>query len=206
MLTLSRWITVGALTLLLTACAIGPNYKPEPTLPAPMEQMTGKRVVVSGFVGSRYATSTTQSDDILTIRESIGTSDISPQIANILHQGGIAAEARAGFSQEMLEPDQVLLRGTMRISGGGGWDPGNGMNWANFVVCAGTLCVVGMILPTPVPWTAKVSVSYDVEVVDREGRFLAHSREQFTEAVFDNYWFWGVTNKNVNPTTFQHFT
>ena len=201
-----RSLIVVPLGFLLAGCALGPNYKPYPSLSASTKNLAGKTVVVSGLMGSRYTTSVTHSADILTIREAIGTRDISPEIAQALRANGIDAEARVGFSHANLGSDGVLLTGTVRVGGGGYWDASNGLNWLNFAIVAGTLGIVGMILPTPIPWTANVSVSYNVDVLDREGRFLAHSGEQFTEAVFNNYYFWGVASQSVNPKTFQDFT
>jgi len=192
--------------LLFSGCAIGPTYKPYPSLSSISNNLEDKIVIVSDFKGSRHeASSYTGSIGIAIIQESINTVDISPEIATILIKHGIRAEPRKSFTVEMLKPDQVLLNGTMRINGGMTWDVKNIGNWVNFAAMCGSLAIVGMVLPTPIPWTSNVSVSYNVNVLDHEGQYLAYSGDQFLDAVFDNYYFWGILSKSTNPRTYQDF-
>jgi len=192
--------------LLLASCSIGPKFVPDPTVPAASSDLRGRKVIVSGFQGARYSaaysTSVTSSATIQTIREAISTRDISPDVAQGLRARGIDAEARAGVEPSMLKRGEVLLRGKIFASGGPGWDTGRGANWANLVLVTVTLGIVGMIGPTPIPWTVVVQVSYSADVLDAQGRFLAHASEQRVNAEFDSYYFWGSNYGDVNERTF----
>jgi len=53
-------------------------------------------MIVSGFQGARYSISVTAVRDIQTLREAIGTRDISPDVAQGLRARGIDAEAACG--------------------------------------------------------------------------------------------------------------
>jgi hypothetical protein len=192
--------------LLLTACSIGPKFQPDFPLPKPSTALHDRKVIVSGFQGARYATSVTRSADIQTFREEIGTRDVSADVAQYLQGRGVNAEARVGFTPAMLGQGEVLLRGKVSAFGGPGWAPGRGLNWANFGLVVCTLGIIGMIAPTPIPWIAVVEVSYSADVVDAEGRFLAHASEQKVEADFNSYWFWGVAYGDVNERTFAAST
>ena len=188
--------------LLLTSCSIGPKFVPDPAFPATGSDLRGRKVIVSGFQGARYSSSVTQSANIQTIREAIGTRDISPDVAQGLRARGIDAEARVGVGPSMLRRGEVLLRGKVSAFGGPGWDTGRGANWANLVLVTVTLGIVGMIGPTPIPWTAVVQLTYSADVVDAQGRFLAHASEQRVDAEFDSYYFWGSNYGDVNERTF----
>jgi hypothetical protein len=144
----------------------------------------------------------TQSANIQTIREAIGTRDISPDVAQGLRARGIDAEARVGVGPPTLRRGEVLLSGKVSAFGGPGWAPGRGTNWANLVLVTVTLGIVGMIGPTPIPWTAVVQLTYSADVVDAQGRFLAHASEQRVDAEFDSYYFWGSNYGDVNERTF----
>jgi hypothetical protein len=159
-------------------------------------------VIVSGFQGARYSSSVTQNANIQTIREAIGTRDISPDVAQGLRARGIDAEARVGVEPSMLRRGEVLLRGKLFASGGPGWDTGRGSNWANLALVTVTLGIVGMIGPTPIPWTVVVQLSYSADVIDAQGRFLAHASEQRVNAEFDSYYFWGSNYGDVNERSF----
>src|SRR5262244_2955228 len=104
--------------LLLAACSIGPKLVPDPTFPAASSDLRGKKVIVSGFQGARYSTSVTQSANIQTISEAIGTRDISPDVAQGLRAQGIDAEARVGVQPSTLRRGEVLLRGKVSAFGG----------------------------------------------------------------------------------------
>src|SRR5882672_746195 len=82
--------------LLLASCSIGPQFVPDPAFPAAGSDLRTRKVIVSGFQGARYSTSVTQNANIVTIREAIGTRDISPDVAQGLRARGIDAEARVG--------------------------------------------------------------------------------------------------------------
>src|SRR5215831_8261964 len=192
--------------LLLANCSIGPKLVPDPAFPAAGSDLRGRKVIVSGFQGARYSTSVTQNANIQTIREAIGTRDISPDVAQGLRARGIDAEARAGVEPSMLKRGEVLLRGKVFASGGPGWDTGKGTNWANLVLVTVTLGIVGMIGPTPIPWTVVVQLSYSADVLDTQGRFLAHASEQRVNAEFDSYYFWGSNYGDVNERTFAYGT
>jgi hypothetical protein len=188
--------------LLLAGCSIGPKFVPDPTLPPTGSDLRSRKVIVSGFQGARYSTSVTQDANIQTIREAIGTRDISPDVAQGLRARGIDAEARVGVGPSTLKRGEVLLRGKLSAFGGPGWATGRGANWANLVLVTVTLGIVGMIGPTPIPWTVVVQLSYSADVVDAQGRFLAHASEQRVDAEFDSYYFWGSNYGDVNERTF----
>src|SRR5215467_1390667 len=97
--------------LLLASCSIGPKLVPDPAFPAAGSDLRSKKVIVSGFQGARYSTSVTRDANIQTIREAIGTRDISPDVAQGLRARGIDAEARVGVDPAMLRRGEVLLRG-----------------------------------------------------------------------------------------------
>src|SRR5215467_5795546 len=175
---MTRPLGACVLGALLASCSIGPKFIPDTTFPVAGSDLRGRKVIVSGFQGARYSTSVTRSADIQTIHEAIGTRDISPDVAQGLRARGIDAEARAGFAPGMLKRGEVLLRGKVSAFGGPGWAPGRGANWANFALVTVTLGIVGMIGPTPIPWTASVQLTYSADVLDAEGRFLAHASEQ----------------------------
>jgi len=69
---------------------------PRSLRPAPTFGREGDRV---GVPGARYSTSVTQNANIVTIREAIGTRDISPDVAQGLRARGIDAEARVGVER-----------------------------------------------------------------------------------------------------------
>ena len=197
-----RALCACAAGLLLANCSIGPKFVPDPTFPVTGSDLRRSKVIVSGFQGARYATSVTQSANIQTIREAIGTRDISPDVAQGLRARGIDAEARVGVQPGMLKRGEVLLRGKVSAFGGPGWSTDRGANWANLVLVTVTLGIVGMIGPTPIPWTVVVQVTYSADVLDSQGRFLAHASEQRADAEFDSYYFWGSNYGDVNERTF----
>ena len=94
---------------LMAGCSIGPKFVPDPAFPAADSDLRGRKVIVSGFQGARYSISVTQSADIQTLREAIGTRDISPDVAQGLRARGIDAEARVGVDPNMLRRGEVLL-------------------------------------------------------------------------------------------------
>ena len=198
----TRALCACAAGILLANCSIGPKFVPDPAFPAADSDVRSRKVIVSGFQGARYSTSVTQDANIQTIREAIGTRDISPDVAQGLRARGIAAEARVGVQPAMLRRGEVLLRGKLSAFGGPGWSTDRGANWANLVLVTVTLGIVGMIGPTPIPWTVVVQVTYSADVVDAQGRFLAHSSEQRVDAEFDSYYFWGSNYGDVNERTF----
>lgn len=198
----ARTLCVAVVGLLLSACSIGPKFEPDFPLPPPSTALHARKVIVSDFQGARYSTSVTQSPDITTLREAIGTRDVSADVAQRLQARGIDAEARVGFTPTMLGRDEVLLRGKVSAFGGPGWAPGRGQNWANAGLSVVTLGLIGMIAPTPIPWIAAVDVSYSADVVDADGRFLAHAGEQKVVADFDSYYIWGASYGDVNERTF----
>jgi hypothetical protein len=187
---------------LLAGCSIGPKFVPDPAFPSAGSDLRNRKVIVSGFQGARYSTSVTRDANIQTIREAIGTRDISPDVAQGLRARGIDAEARVGVQPAMLKRGEVLLRGKVSAFGGPGWSTDRGANWANLVLVTVTLGIVGMIGPTPIPWTVVVHVTYSADVVDAQGRFLAHASEQRVDAEFDSYYFWGSNYGDVNERTF----
>src|SRR5258705_1488242 len=130
----TRALGVCFTVLLLASCSIGPKLVPDPAFPAAGSDLRGRKVIVSGFQGARYSSSVTQSANIQTIREAIGTRDISPDVAQGLRARGIDAEARLGVEPSMLRRGEVLLRGKLFASGGPGWDTGRGSNWANLAL------------------------------------------------------------------------
>lgn len=199
---LTRALGACVAGLLLASCSIGPKLVPDPTFPAAGSDLRGRKVIVSGFQGARYSSSVTQNANIQTIREAIGTRDISPDVAQGLRARGIDAEARVGVEPSMLRRGEVLLRGKLFASGGPGWDTGRGSNWANLALVTVTLGIVGMIGPTPIPWTVVVQLSYSADVIDAQGRFLAHASEQRVNAEFDSYYFWGSNYGDVNERSF----
>src|SRR5262252_1809342 len=196
--------------LLLASCSIGPKLVPDPTLPAAGSDLRGRKVIVSGFQGARYSaaysTSVTSSATILTTSVTTATRDISPEVAKGLRAQGIDAEARVGVEPAMLKRGEVLVRGKLFASGGPYWDTGRGMNWANLALVTVTLGIVGMIGPTPIPWTVVVQLSYSADVIDAQGRFLAHASEQRVNAEFDSYYFWGSNYGDVNERAFAYAT
>ena len=200
--------TLGACVvgLLLASCSIGPKLVQDPALPAADSDLRNRKVIVSGFQGARYSaaysTSVTSTATILTTSVTTATRDISPDVAKGLRALGIDAEARVGVEPTRLKRGEVLVRGKLFASGGPYWDTGRGMNWANLALVTVTLGIVGMIGPTPIPWTAVVQLSYSADVVDAQGRFLAHASEQRVDAEFDSYYFWGSNYGDVNERTF----
>ena len=202
----TRTLDACVVGLLLASCSIGPKLVPDPAFPAAGSDLRSKKVIVSGFQGARYSTSVTRDANIQTIREAIGTRDISPDVAQGLRARGIDAEARVGVEPQMLKRGEVLLRGKLFASGGPGWSTDRGNNWANLALVTVTLGIVGMIGPTPIPWTVVVQLSYSADVIDAQGRFLAHASEQRVNAEFDSYYFWGTNYGDVNERAFAYGT
>jgi hypothetical protein len=191
----------------LTSCVLhGPSYEQLPNIPTNNTNHSTETVIVSGFLGSRHEVSATYSQDIAYINEAVRTTDISPQIANILNNNGVRAEARKEFTQGMLQDNQVLLTGVFRVSGSGQpMSELTGTNMLNLYAMILTVAVVGYVIPSPFPWKGRISIFYNVNVTDNTGRYLLSTGDQFSKAIYETRWAVGFNGKEPNTMTYQDF-
>ena len=191
----------------LTSCVLhGPSYEQMPNVPTNNTNYSAETVIVSGFLGSRHEVSATYSVNIAYINEAVRTTDISPQIANMLNNNGVRAEARKEFTQSMLQDNQVLLSGVFRISGSGHpMEEGSVNSLLHLFGVILTLGVVGSVIPSPFQWRGKVSIFYNVNVTDNTGRYLLSTGDQFSKAIYETRWFFGYTGKDPSTMTYQDF-
>jgi hypothetical protein len=178
-------IAVAALLLMLSGCMVGPQWSDEVHLGIPAGSIQGRKVVVSNFVKSVSATSTTNSQQIVEIKESVQVSDISGAIADALRARGIAAEARKDVKAAYLRDDEVLLSGAVltqeRYTDWGMWLPASLFSGLSLT-----------LLPTPVPFRQGNALVYRVELDDGRGRILYQSGDRPIVGTFDTYHFYGV--------------
>ncbi len=192
--------TAGRLVLcmafiLLQGCW-GPYFDPEevtfPTI-SPSTSVTG--VVVSDFYEGRHKISTTQSFDIVQLREAMEVRDISFDIAAGISQSGIPARAMVNGRAELLQPGELLVRGVVNP---GGWKPQNTAAIVNWVCTFGTLCLYGMVTPYVYPGAFGPDISVRVQVIDHRGSILL-SHEQvvvaFNQSLHFIAWLEGDTDE-----------
>lgn len=173
------------LWVLLVACVAvpapgcftwGPYLVPEKLELVPLSaQPEGgvNKVIVSNFVGSATATSTTHSGDIMVIRESLGAWSLEGQIARELTAKGIPAEAFKDIHPAMLRPGEILVQGKARgLGSDGGWVPDH----IQRLFCICTLLIYGGVLPFFYPVAAGESLDVGVEIVDSRGKILSSTK------------------------------
>lgn len=148
---------------LLCGCVTGPYWDPELETPLPDEEYSGRDIVVSEFLYGEYKSSRTLSLDVEIIRESATIQDVSYQVADLLNERGVHAQARAGVEASDLMDDQLLLRGAVLFKTRHGFSVSN-------IIWFSTL--VGMALPSPFPYTPGADVDYRYELVAPDGRII----------------------------------
>jgi hypothetical protein len=173
--------------LVAGGCHVGPTWDERVELPALIGDASGKTVVVSGYRESTTDVSVTQSATLETTRESVRVHDNSVELVARLREFGIPAEARAGVGLTSLGPNEILVRGGV-VAMPEGHDPMVVFPTMTFAL---SFMVLGGILPSPVPFNNGVDVSYFVEILDHEGRWLLQTGDATASAHFSNYYVWG---------------
>ncbi len=178
----TKWMMIPALLILIssTGCLSGPEWNEEVSFPA-IAEAVGKKAIVANFTQSIRRTSVTHSPELIITEESLSAHDISGQIANGLRKAGISAEAHSNYKPENLKEDEVLVRGAVRSVR---YDKG----FPNQLFLFLTIGVVGVILPSPTPWTPGANQTYRVEVIGPDGRFLLQTGNRNLEARYSYFW------------------
>ena len=189
-------ILAAATAMLLVGCAHGPYWEQDLALP-PLAGDPPARVVVADFRQSVTDISVTQSDVLVSTRESVRVGDVSALVAAALRRRGIDAEARSEFSRRELAPDQVMLQGTLL---GSPWRSG-GRDGANLVLFAGSLLVLGGILPSPLSFHLGQTIEYQLQLVDHEGRILIQIPRQKLVPYYAQHYIWAIPSTERRATT-----
>lgn len=147
-----------------------------------------RQIIISDFYEGKYETSTTNSVDIIQLREAIGIRDISYDIAKELSALGYKTKAAVRVNPENLAPGDILIRGAVINTG---WMPKAGF----WIMSLPTLFVVGTILPYPVPIRFSLNYKYRVEIISASGEILS-SQEDVYQSSYRTFSMWGVLAKS----------
>jgi len=169
-------------------CAVGPIWRQPVEIPSGHVTLKGKTIVVSDFKYAEQEVSYTRSSSISTILESAYVQDNSLIMAQKLEAAGIHAIAREGVKAKELKRDEILMRGAIIARP---YKETIGQSMSGFVLVM-SATILGMVIPSPVPFVYGEDFSYRVEFVDPSGNILFQSGDRYASAYYNSYYAWGT--------------